>query len=74
MRQRRELAQVKQVAGEVLDVADADGRGGLVHLIGDLVHVEALRVIQYADEPDLAAGVLGDAVPWVGDTGEVHLR
>src|SRR4029077_20864369 len=72
--QWREVGQVEQVAGEVLDVADADGRGGGVHAVGDLVHVEAARVVQHADQPDLAAGVLGDAVPGVGDAGEVPLR
>jgi len=72
--QRRQVAQVEHVAGEVLDVADADGRGGRVHALGDLVHVEAVRVVQHADQPDLAAGVLGDAVPGVGDAGEVGLR
>jgi hypothetical protein len=38
------------------------------------VHVDAVQVIQHADQPDLAAVVLVDAVPGVGGAGEFRLR
>jgi hypothetical protein len=49
--QRRKLAQVRQVAGEVLDLADADRRGGPVRAFGYLAHVEASRVVEHVAAP-----------------------